>query len=335
MTLSPLLPLWLLIPAGLALIGFTVFQTAKQARGRLARRWAGRAVLVLLLCVLALRPALGSATPPSSVDGGLEVYFIVDTTSSMAAEDHGGGLPRLDGVKADIGAIARALPGAEFALISFDSSAVQRVPLTSDVAALRSAVGALTQEVTGYSAGSSVDAPLELVTRVLGQAEAENPDRARVAYYMGDGEQTAAGEPEPLDAIAPLIDGGAVLGYGTAEGGRMMTFDGYGLQSPDAGYIQDFSSDPSVDAISRIDEEQLQRIASEMDVSYFARPFGASPTPLVAGLTVETPELTTDPTSGPLELYWLLAIPIAGLLFADVLVMGAALRELRPPRRSV
>ena len=48
------------------------------------------------------------------VSGGLGVYVVVDTTSSMAAEDWGDAQPRLDGGKADVQtlvAVARYLEG--------------------------------------------------------------------------------------------------------------------------------------------------------------------------------------------------------------------------------
>ena len=53
------------------------------------------------------------------------------------------------------------------------------------------------------------------------QADARTPERGRVVFYLGDGEQTAADPPTPFDIDKRLINGGAVLGYGTTEGGRM------------------------------------------------------------------------------------------------------------------
>ena len=56
-------------------------------------------------------------------------------------------------------------------------------------------------------------------------------------FYLGDGEQTAAGEPPPFTIPAGLIHGGAVLGYGTADGGRMKSTRARYDASPS--YIQD------------------------------------------------------------------------------------------------
>ena len=330
MTLSPMLPLALLIPIGLILLGFVIWQILRHRGTPLALDWVARLALVALVLLLSIRPAMAGSDPGSTSEGGLEVYFVVDTTSSMAAEDYDTA-PRLDGVKADIGGIARSLSGAEFSLITFDSSAVQRMPLSGDVTALRSAVTSITQEVTAYSSGSSIDEPIELVTRILTEAGEDNPDRPRIIYYFGDGEQTADAEPESFDSLAPLVTGGAVLGYGTDEGGRMLTFDGYNDEQSAPGYIIDYSASPPTDAISRIDETRLGTIADQLGVDYLHRTPGAPLEPLVAGIDVVAPSLDSEPAGAAIELYWWVAIPIALLLIRELLGTATALSELRQP----
>src|SRR5690606_39283043 len=58
-------------------------------------------------------------------------------------------------------------------------------------------------------------------TDTLRAATKSSPDRSRMVFYLGDGEQTSSGEPESFKGGAKYVDGGAVLGYGTAEGGPM------------------------------------------------------------------------------------------------------------------
>jgi Ca-activated chloride channel family protein len=290
--------------------------------------------MVLLLVVIAFRPAVGGSAPGVSATGGLEVYFVVDTTTSMAAEDYGAAAPRLDGVRSDISGLARSLPGAEYSLITFDSSAIERMPLTTDLSALRSVVTALTQEVSSYSAGSSIDAPIELLERTLAEAEKSHPDRPRVVYYFGDGEQTVAEAPRSFEPLAKYLTGGAVLGYGTAEGGRMTAFDGYNDSYSEQTHIQDYSTSPPTDAISRIDETTLGTIATELGVGYAHRAAGAAVDPLVAGITVDTPRTSQDQGTAPFELYWLAAVPLVLLLLREALATGGALRESAPGRRS-
>lgn len=332
-TLNPMLPLWVLLPLVAGLAAFSAWQLVRHRNSRRAIDWASRLLMVLLLLLLALRPAIPGSPSGSTATGGLEVYFVVDTTSSMAAEDFGsrGGQPgqRLDGVKSDIAGIVRQLLGAEFALVTFDSQAVQRVPLTTDASAVLSATSVLTQEATLYSTGSSIDAPLELLKAVLADANAENPQRPRMLFYFGDGEQTTNTEPQPFEELAEFTDGGAVLGYGTESGGRMREFSGYQLEEGQVqSYIQDFTANPPGDAISRIDEENLRAVASQLGVDYEHRRPGEPVGPLVSGITVPPSSRDTSPGELPTEFYWIFALPLGLLALRELFAVASAIRAL-------
>lgn len=334
MTFTPMLPLWVLLPATAAMAALAAWQLLRHRGARLAIVWAARLLMVLLLLVLALRPAIPAASSGSSTTGGLEVYFVVDTTSSMAAEDFGSGTDgaastRLDGVRADIAAIVEQLVGAEFSLVTFDSVAVQRVPLTSDASGLLSANSVLTQEATLYSAGSSVDAPLDLLTTVLGEAQAENPRRSRVLFYFGDGEQTRAVEPRSFEQLAVFVDGGAVLGYGTEEGGRMREFSGYTLdEGLQPSYIKDFTTNPPTDAVSRIDENMLRAIADQFGVDYLHRGPGEAIGPVVDGIEVPPTSTTIADDELPTEFYWIVAVPLGLLALRELFGVVSTIRAL-------
>ena len=352
MSVNPVLPIWLLALMSIGLGGVMVWRLAREGTSRRSvLLWASRLVMVALLLAMAVRPTiLGDGQGPSA-SGGLEVYLVVDTTSSMAAEDWDGvgaeppAMPtRLDGVTSDIESIVADLSGAQFSLITFDAAAVQRVPLTSDYSAVLSAATVLRQEVTVYSRGSSIDEPLDLVSQVLEDAAAVNPDQRRVLFYFGDGEQTSGVEPHAFDGLAPYLDGGAVLGYGTDEGGRMRDFNGvdpkyFGEAEPDKSvddqpaYIQDYSGETAVDALSRIDEDALALIARGLGVTYERRT--AETSTALATTGIEVGELTaTDGEPGSVtELYWILAIPFGLLALLQIVSIGGAVAELRPDRR--
>ena len=143
MTFDPLLPPWLLAVLSAGLVGFALWRLVVSPGVRVRLAWAMRVAAVLLVAAVAAHPVIPAEPAERSVsEGGLEVYIVVDTTSSMAAEDWAGDAPRLDGVKADIRAIAQRLDGAGFALVTFDGAVVQRVPLTTDAAALVRGTGA-------------------------------------------------------------------------------------------------------------------------------------------------------------------------------------------------
>ncbi|GHD52631.1 VWA domain-containing protein [Mycetocola manganoxydans] len=329
MTFSPLLPLGMLVVLLGALALFAIVQFARAPRRSGSWHWLVRLGMVLLLFGIALRPSLASNDQPSAASGDVDVYFVVDTTSSMAAEDFGAqSEPRLVGVRADIAGIAERLVGARFSLITFDAETVQRLPLTTDASALVSGANALNQEVTVYSGGSSISAPVEyLAERLAVEAEA-NPDRTRVMYYLGDGEQTVAEPPGSFKALDPFIDEGAVLGYGTEAGGRMRQFNGYDSDA-EAPYITWFSDSGAQDAVSRIDELALRGVATQLGVDYLHRDGTKSVDAAIGSIRVGNVEAETGAPVGTPEFYWIFAFAFGMLALTEIGALAVALRDLR------
>jgi Ca-activated chloride channel family protein len=330
MTLSPLLPIGMLVVVlgGLALFAIVQFVRAPRRPG--SWHWLMRLGMVILLFGLALRPGLPTNLQPPAASGDVDVYFVVDTTSSMAAEDYGAaGEPRLVGVRADIAEIAKRLVGARFSLITFDAETVQRLPLTTDTSALVSGAKALNQEVTIYSSGSSISAPAGYLAERLAQDAEQYPDRARVLYYLGDGEQTVAEAPESFEPVGTFVDEGAVLGYGTQAGGRMRQFNGYDDGEADRPYITWFSDSGMQDAVSRIDEAALGSIATELGVDYLHRNGSEPVDEALAGITVTNVTAQREPVVDTPEFYWIFAIGFGLLALTEVGALAIAFRDLR------
>ncbi|MFS0706416.1 hypothetical protein AB6N23_18075 [Cellulomonas sp. 179-A 9B4 NHS] len=288
--------------------------------------WWRRALLVAVVAVVGLTPAVAT-TQPGGARTGVQVFFVVDRTGSMAAEDWGPGGPaarqpglppepavrRLDGVRHDVVSLATDLSGGSFAVIGFADEAGTQLPLTDDVNAVRAWAQTVTQEVTASSAGTLRDRPLAVLRRSLEDAARRDPGMVRLVFYLSDGEQTGDGAPESFAGLAPLVDGGAVLGYGTAEGGRMRSYDG--TVDPDPPYITDPAGG---DAVSRVDEGALREVADQLGVRYVHR---TAPTPtadLVADVDLATiaADGRTD-VRGTRDVVWPLALLAALLLAAD------------------
>ncbi|MDR6417464.1 VWA domain-containing protein [Pseudarthrobacter sulfonivorans] len=312
MTLQPILPWWLmavLIAAVVVFLGWRLVRALRAPAGGRRREWLFRGALVLLLLAAALRPGVpgGSAQAATS---DLNVFLVVDTSSSIVAEDYGNSSPRLNGVRQDIKAIAGELAGARFSLLTFDSSAVVRMPLTTDTTALDTAVAVVQPQVTAFSKGSSVTAAGKLLTERLRTARDSHPERPRLVYYFGDGEQTSSGAPEAIRVDGGLVNGGAVLGYGTSEGGRMKENTGQRSGSDGgAGYIQDRTTGSGRDALSVIDEGRLQWIAGQLGVPYVHRSAGDAVAPMMQA--ADPGELQRAPegsgVDGRTEFYWIFA----------------------------
>jgi Ca-activated chloride channel family protein len=362
MTFNPVLPWWLMaaLAAVLALGVGTALVRARPARARpggarpaVARSdkaefhgWLYRGGLVLLLLLAAARPGIPGGTVPAAASE-LDVFFVVDTSSSIVAEDysaagkpgagkqHAGKLgagehSRLDGVRQDIRTIAKELAGARYSLITFDSGSVVRMPLTADTSALDTVVSVLGPQITSYSQGSSVTAAGPVLAERLAAARDRHPERPRLVFYFGDGEQTSATAPRALGVDSSLVSGGALLGYGTAEGGKMKINSGDPAR-PAADYIAEPGGGGEA-AVSRIDEQKLQEIARGLAVPYVHRAAGDAAAPMLQKAWPGTLERTGDSLEGRTELYWLPALAAFLLALRETLLVFRQLQELRPVR---
>lgn len=225
-----------------------------------------RVAIAITFVIVLLRPGVGTADVPTQLSD-LDVLVVVDRTRSMAALDHAGRKPRIEGVRADLDALAEELPGARFAMIGFGAESRLTLPFTTDVSAFQSAVETLDLERPREGDGSSATRPVTEVVDVLERAAERRPDRRRVVVYVGDGEDTtSAGVDQSFDQVADLVVGGAVLGYGTTDGAEMPAADDLSL---DLGYVED--PETGEPAVSRADLDNLEEIADELDVDFSHR----------------------------------------------------------------
>ncbi|MGW9627256.1 vWA domain-containing protein [Microbacterium sp. NPDC055521] len=284
-------------------------------------RWALRLGMIVVVFVMLLRPGIPGGTS-QTLATDTDVVLVVDTTASIVAEDWAGDRPRIDGVRTDVQAIVDEYPGARFALISFDAAAQLRLPLTTDATALMSSLDVMRPEVTDQSRGSSIGIANRMLADTLSAAAKASPERSRMVFYLGDGEQTASSEPESFASSAKYVDGGAVLGYGTTEGGPMRKTTGQGTEGGD--YIE-YQGRP---ALSVIDDDNLRKVSEQLGVEYQAR---------TADAGIELPEAPTSTTdyaaSGEvgnvIELYWIAALALIVLLAVEVALATASVVRLR------
>lgn len=338
MILRMVWPVWALVIVVGPMLGLCVYGwwRARRTKDGTAGAWLRRGGMVLSTLLIGLAPAVPAET--ETVETNAEVFFVVDRTGSMAAEDYNGSQPRLDGVRHDIVALMEALPGGRYSVIGFDSQATRQLPLTTDSRAVRSWVETLRQEITWYSAGSTIDRPVAALTQTLEAAAERNPANVRLVFFLSDGENTDGDNSSSIPQagayahLAPLVDGGAVLGYGTAEGGQMRSYDGTDASGPgtDAPWITDDTQPGSPPAVSRIDETNLRRVAEDLGIEYTHR---IAPSPvgeLVADIDVE--EIAADgrrEIDTYRDVYWPAAAVLALLTAWEAFELAARWRRLR------
>lgn len=331
MSWLPLAP-WPVLVLLAAVGGLLIWWPAgKQERSDTLVARLRRSAMVVLLLVAALRPGVAGGDPRVNATD-LDVYFLVDTTSSSMAEDYAGGRPRLEGMRADIKGVAAQLPGARYSLVTFDQETVTRLPLTTDAAALASAADTIVPETSTWSRGSSVTLARSALADTLERGQKAHPERARVVFYLGDGEQTAPSAPEPFEVDRTLINGGAVLGYGTAQGGQMK----------ETGTRRDaYITDPSTGRPARsvIDESQLEAIGEQLTVPYLHRTADDKGAGIVDEVRLkELNSLSTSDASrsvgGRTELYWLFLLALAALAAWELGASLASVTRLRDKKAA-
>ncbi|WP_338567078.1 VWA domain-containing protein [Microbacterium paraoxydans] len=342
MIFQPVLPVFLilLLCAGVAGVAVWMLVRAPRAGGEVVtdRRalavhrslWALRLVMVLACAVMLLRPGLpGGSTQTLATD--TDIVLVVDTTASIVAEDWDDDSPRLDGVRADVRALVEEYPGARFALLTSDAAAQLRIPLTTDTTALLGSLDVLRPEVTSQSRGSSIGVAAPLLSETLAAAAESSPDRSRMVFYFGDGEQTTGSDPESFADSARYTDAGAVFGYGTAEGGPMRVTTG-GLDQSESEYIQY----QGADALSVIDKGNLETIAGQLGVEYEHREADVAPA-LPAAPSSTTAYADAGEVGNVIELYWVAALVVLAALGVELTratILVARLRGLRAPRSA-
>lgn len=327
MTFLPDVPVGVLAVVGLALVGLCAWRLVAERGKRV--HWIRRMAMALLVVAMVARPGVpGGEVPTGSID--VNVFLVVDTSQSIAAEDWGQGEARIQGIRDDVRDVAYAFAGANISVITFDSEPELRVPLTDDGSAVIELVNALRPEIGFFSQGSSISAARDLLQQEIERADASHPGAPTLVFYMGDGEQTAEAPPESFDAVAPLVDTGFVLGYGTEQGGRMQVSS---FEQPDEPeYVQDPAGG---EAVSRIDEGALQDIASQMGVSYLHRTADVDLAPSLDAMTSQQGQVDLSQyEEARLDLYWVLAVPLFALLMWELWVFASALRLRSGSRRA-
>jgi Ca-activated chloride channel family protein len=182
----------------------------------------------------------------------------------MLARDYDGDTERLTAVKKDCGHIIEELDGAKFAVISFNNNANLVAPFTNNSQYAEDVIDSLYPLEQLYAEGTSMNVSIDVMTYTLKRAR-EKADGSVVVFFISDGEITNEENLKSFKSAAKYVDGGAVLGYGTTEGGNMYMKSSYTGQDE---LIEDTSSYPRKPAVSVIDEDNLKSIADDMDVKY-------------------------------------------------------------------
>ncbi|MCQ2521812.1 MAG: VWA domain-containing protein [Lachnospiraceae bacterium] len=257
MIISPVIPIWAIIVICIGLLALKrkgIFPYIRQI------------IMVLLLACLLLRPLLpGEGVTEKKGKVNLKVLFVVDTTLSMLAEDGEDGATRFSAVVEDCKHIVRELEGATYAVVSFDNQAYLRAPFTSNGDYVLDTIEELRPKYNPTATGTTMSRPISLMESTLQSARRSMDDLGDpgkvVVFFISDGEETNDQHTASYAGLSKYIDDGAVLGYGTEQGG-IMHYTDY------EGNVTEVLSTEGEIGVAKYGEESLMKAAQEMQLSY-------------------------------------------------------------------
>ena len=171
-----------------------------------------------------------------------------------------------------------------------------------------------------YATGSTPNIVLDDMLKVL-KASKEKENRKRIVFFISDGEITNNENLKSFAELKKYVDGGAVLGYGTTNGGYMKVTDRY---SGSTSYLEDktdYSIYPYPKAVSKIDEINLKAIANDMGIDYINMSKQANVNSKINEVKKKYEDASSvENKNGYTDLYFVFAVPLLGLLVYEFVV---------------
>lgn len=316
MRINPIIPIWLM---AILCVGM-LFLKRRNMRAYIRQIIA--VVLIFLINLRIMVPSANVSTNTQTLD--TYVLFVVDDTISMLARDYDGDTERLTAVKNDCSHIIEQLDGAKFAVISFNNNANLVAPYTDNSEYANDVIDSLYPLDSLYARGTSMNVCLDVMTDTLKRAR-EKADGSVVVFFISDGEITNEDKLESFKAAAKYVDGGAVLGYGTKDGGNMYVKSYYTDQEE---LLEDTSGYPRKPAVSKIDEKNLKSIADDLGISYINMNDSTNVDPVIKKIQREvTGDSKTGKVKGFVDIYYIFAAMLAALLVLDFVDIRRKTRE--------
>lgn len=303
MIINPIIPIWLMAIICIAL-------AICKRKGKFA--YIRQIIMIILLFMINLRMMIPTDVEVSTKRIDANVFFVIDNTISMAANDCAEGTTRMDALKTDCNNITGSLSGARFSLITFANISKLVFPLTESTSFVNSCIKGIGVADELYAKGSSMNICKDMLVELVKAAHEKNTGKV-IVFFISDGEITNGDTLDSFKEAAKYIDGGAVLGYGTSKGGNMYIKDYF---SDDLVAIEDKSEYPYEKAVSKIDEENLKAIAKDMGIEYINMTTENKLDNVIDNIKKDTASLGDEDSrlDGYKDIYFIFIIPLVGML---------------------
>lgn len=303
MIVNPIIPIWLMAIICVALL---------IVKHKGIWPYIRQIIIIALLFVINLRIMIATDDVKiETQDIDANILFVIDNTISMVAVDCEDETERLEALKDDCSYIVDELHGARFAVMTFANRANLVMPYTDNVDFAKDTIDCITVVDELLAKGSSMNVSKDMMIKIL-ERDSEKEDGKTYVFFISDGEITNDDELDSFAEIAEYIDGGAVFGYGTEEGGKM--------------YVSSYWDDEKTvleesygkAAISKIDEDNLKSIASDMAVDYINMTDSDEIDEVIDKIVKDAKITDGDgSTEGYADIYYIFVIPLLLLLIYE------------------
>jgi len=329
MTLNPILPLFTLYILLACTAAALVFCLVKKPMRKM-RNLRRLAILALILIAM-LRPSISGGSAERDLSN-LNIFFIVDNTGSMAAKDMNGLSDyRYEVVADDMKKIIELFPGSKYAIIALDYNVYQAMPLIEDANTALAYIGSLSPRESTASTDSDLSQLLSQASERIEKYNKHFKDRDSLLFFFSDGENINNAAISTPKELKQNVVGGAVIGYGTANGTHVGTISVDSITQSLVISDSNFIKDPKVgEHISKLDEANLKRVADEIGIEYYRRSSSGDKFDNINNFTTESAiyHRSNNTTDIDNDLYWIfIFIAIALLLWDFHAVLEALLLE--------
>lgn len=280
--------------------------------------------IVIILFAINLRFMIPNGET-TAISSNVNILFVIDTSVSMRALDYNGNKERFEAVINDCCYIVDELPSCKYSIITFGDTAQKLIPFTSDTDMVQAELKAITTEDDFYAKGTSINLVKEIFENTLKEEQKRQNGASKfVIFFITDGEITKEGEKlESFENIRQYVSNGAVMGYGTKSGGKMVSKINKDDPTSEFYYIDYYDDDYNrITAISKIDEENLKQIASNLEVDYIQMNKTSNINYKLTDVKkqISNSQKEEDKISTYQDIYYIFMIPLATLLTIDFIV---------------
>lgn len=341
MIVNPIIPIWLMTIICVILIILIIYSkqlkekiTNKQNNEKTIRQKnlikqyiinaSIKVSIVVLLFIINLRFMIPNGET-MAINSDLSVLFVIDTSISMRALDYNGNKERFEGVINDCCYIVDELSSCKFSIITFGDEAKKVIPFTTDTDMVQAELKAINLEDDYYAKGSSMNLVKNTLEQTLKEEkQRQNGNSKFVIFFVSDGEITKEGEVlESFSNIEQYTSNGAVMGYGTSAGGKMVSRAYADDTNSDYYYLYYYDDNYNrVAAISKLDETNLKKIASDIGIDYIQMSKTSNINYKLSDIKqqISNSQTTEEKISSYKDIYYYFAVPLVILLIVDFIV---------------